>query len=315
MAKREFDPAKAVQKFLNSIESRANRLPDPFGEDLMAPGAKGARAPSLRVRGLLAQLSEQNREITRAKTRDQGALVAERRVSGTIFGNRWRELFRKAEADRAAVMEDWYRSLSHDDRKAVEGYWFAAAEAIIRRIIPRQLPEYLHGPLGCLALEYAGIVRRAAAEREELSRWLALGNQKNQTVVNSILGGVTREEQEAKSRLIGRWYRQLPTEQPALASQGRQAKRTGRPPIGQGKQGNKEAEIAKRNAYAYIQSKKVPGLGPGGIFHLVKNDKQLKELVETAGAKLSVKFIRAALKARKSTKVDHETFRDKKARP
>ncbi len=293
------DHADLVRTFLNAIEPYANQIPDLFGDDPTLIVPRGVPAPPLRVRGLLAQLVEKNREVERVYVWQQG-VVTQQNISRTtgntaVLTSRLRDLYRKAETDRASAQAAWFAGLSSVDRRAIEAYCLTASDSILRPHFPSLLPASFHGPLSRLALEYAAIVRRAASERE---KYRTSHERQNHTVVRSVMAGYRHEEEEATARVIGRWYLELPpvqlTDGPAPA--GRQhPKRVGRPRVGEGKK-NRDAELAKKNIYDFIQSKKKPGQGPQTLLSLLKGDKDLAELLRKADLKLSKPLIRAALR-------------------
>jgi hypothetical protein len=167
----------------------------------------------VRVRGLLAQLAEEDREITRRFEWQRGTAIQKgisRGGTSTLTDTTLIDLFHREEADRSSLRERWYLGLTLDDKAAVDSLCWAIAESVVRPHFPPSLPACLHGPMARVALEYAAIVRRATVVRQDCERRLA---NRNHTVVESILRRLAHDEEEAKLRLIGRWFRELTPEQ------------------------------------------------------------------------------------------------------
>jgi hypothetical protein len=211
------DPAALVQTFLNAVEPNANQLPDPFGDDFSSSGLIGGHAPPVRLRGLLAQLADEGREITRRLVWQRGKASQDfvGRGNSTAFDSQVRELYRQEEAERSQLRERWFCGLASADKAAIDDFCLDIAGSVVRPIFPSSVPASLHGPLARLALECATISRRAAAERQERERSLGDRGLGNRSVAESILGGFAHTEAEAKSRLLGRWFRELTPAQAA----------------------------------------------------------------------------------------------------
>jgi hypothetical protein len=173
----------------------------------------------LRLRGLLAQLAENDREIARVFDHQRGTVTQQFTSRGlfksTACDSALRELYRREEADRSRSREQWYSGLAPADRAALDDHWLAIAGAVLHPLFPPELPASLHGPLARLALEDAVLARRFAARRDETEKSLIERRLGNRTVVVSILRGITGAEDEARSRLEGRWFRELTLEQQA----------------------------------------------------------------------------------------------------
>ena len=217
------DPAGLVHTFLNRVRSNVEGLPDPFAVDVISSGQNGGRSWPVRLRGLLAQLVEKDKEITRAFVWQRGAVTQKfiSRGLSTAYDTELRELYRKEEADRSSSREQWYCGLSIADKAAFDDLCLALTGAVLFPLFPPGLPACLRGPLARLASEFAALVRRADAERKEREKCLANRGQGNRTVVKPILRGITDAEEEARSRLIGRWLRELtPDQQAAFDSSG-----------------------------------------------------------------------------------------------
>jgi hypothetical protein len=213
------DPEGLVRTFLDCIRPSANQLPDPFCDEFTTLGASSERPLPARLRGLLARLTEDDRELTRTFVQRRGATTQEfitrRTYNSTAYDARVRELYRQVEADRSNLREHWYGGLSPDDRSAVDDLCLVVAGPVVRPYFPPSLPACLDAPLARLALEHAAIVRRAAAVRQECEESLPNRSLTNRTVVESILRGFAQVEGEATARLIGRWLRELTPEQAA----------------------------------------------------------------------------------------------------
>jgi hypothetical protein len=212
------NPAALIRTFLNGVRPNATGLPDPFSDDFTCLGECGNRLP-VRVRGLLAQHTEQEREMARAFASQRGALTQEfisrRTFNTTAYDASLRKLYRQEGAERSRLRELWYYELSKEAQAAFDDLCVTLAASIVESSFPPPLPPCLRGPLARLALEYATIVRRADAERQESEQRLANQGQRNPGVVESVLCGVANVEEEDTSRLIGRWFRELTPEQQA----------------------------------------------------------------------------------------------------
>jgi hypothetical protein len=195
--------------------SRRRFLDGQLGADVTSSGQSGGRPWSVRLRGLLAQLVEKDKEITRAFVWQRGAVTQKfiSRGLSTAYDSELRGLYSKQEADRSSSWEQWYCGLSMADKAAFDDLCLALAGAVLIPLFPPDLPTCLRGPLARLALEFAALVRRADAERKERGESLANRGQRNRTVVEPILRGITDAEEEAKLRLLGRWFRELTPEQ------------------------------------------------------------------------------------------------------
>jgi hypothetical protein len=208
-----------VGTFLNRVGPNAEVLPNPFGDDFTAPGQSADRAFSVRVRGLLAQLAEKDREIASGFEQQRKAVtqdfISRRLLNTTAYDSKLRELYRKEEADRSSWREQWYRGLAPPDQTAFDNHCLAVAGAAVLLLFPPDLPVRLHGPLARLTLEYAAFVRRWNTRRSEVKKSLTNRGLGNPATVESILDALASDEKEGRSRLEGQWYRELPPDQPA----------------------------------------------------------------------------------------------------
>lgn len=116
-------------------------------------------------------------------------------------------LYRDAEIARARAIEEWYSKLPTADRTAIDAYCLNASEPVLGEHFPPDLQGCLRAPLSRLAVEYAGIVRRAATLRQATAESCAL-RRLNYTVLPSLLNGLRHEEEQAKTRVIGTWFRE-----------------------------------------------------------------------------------------------------------
>jgi hypothetical protein len=210
------DPAGPVHSFLKGIRPHVEKLPDPFGNEITSAGREGLPAP-VRVRGLLAQLAEQDREIARRFACERGALtqqfISRGLSNSTAYYSNLSGLYRTEEADRSSSREQWYCGLGLPDRAACDNHCLAIAETCLLPLFPQDFPACLRAPLARLALEYAALVRRYIARQSEMVMSLANSGLGNRTVVVSLIRGMENAEEEARSRLEGRWFRELAPEQ------------------------------------------------------------------------------------------------------
>jgi hypothetical protein len=210
------DLADLVRAFLIQVASNANTVPDLFDSAFTSSGLRGGRPPPARVKGLLMQLAERDGEKARAFEQSRAELTQQfisRKQNHTGYFAVLRDLYRRDEADRSSLREHWYCGLALSDQKAIENHCLAVAETVLLTLFPPELPACLRGPLARLALEYAALMRRGAARRDEMAKSLASRGLGNRTVVDSILQAFANSEEEAKSRLEGRWLRELTSEQ------------------------------------------------------------------------------------------------------
>src|SRR5579871_3497383 len=85
------DPVGLVCSFLDGIRPHAERIPDPFSDKSASPGQEG-RAVPVRVRGIVAHLAEQDRDITRRFAGERGTLlqqmISARLSNTTVYHSR-----------------------------------------------------------------------------------------------------------------------------------------------------------------------------------------------------------------------------------
>ncbi len=124
-----------------------------------------------------------------------------------------RESFRKEEQCRFQGREVWWSKLLPEDMKAFDLHCLAMAEPSLQPILQTTISVCLRGSLARLVFEYAAIARRYTAARSQTEHRGVVNRARNRTVINSLLGGLTHDEREAKSRLVGRWFRELTSEQ------------------------------------------------------------------------------------------------------
>ncbi len=204
------DPTDIVVSFLDRVKPKAKELLDSCRD--------GKRSFSVRGRGLLMQVAEMEEDISRATTRQHGELTQKFISTGnnsTTFFSEIKELYRKDEVHRSNSREEWYRGLPPADRQTLDSDWLTLAEEVLRPLFPPQLPDILSGPLARLALEYASLVWRFAVRLQAAEKSLVNRNFRNHTVVDSVLRGLKAVEEASKSRLVGRWFRELTAEQGA----------------------------------------------------------------------------------------------------
>src|SRR5262249_39158252 len=148
---------------------------------------------------------------------ERGALIQECISSGrsnsTCYFSNLGVLYRREEADRSVSREQWYGGLAPPDRAAIDNHCLAVAGPVLLPLLSPDFPTCLRAPLARLALEYAALVRRCAARRNEMEASLVNRGLGNRTVVESILRGLANAEEEARARLEGRWNRELTPQQ------------------------------------------------------------------------------------------------------
>jgi hypothetical protein len=212
------DPEGVVRTLLERIKLKSEELPDVLSAGVVTAGGSGAPARPLRLLGPLAELAEKEMEIARGVARHRGAvtqaMISRRLASSSIHDCEMLELYRKEEADRSSTRGQWYGGLAPPERAAFDHYCLVIAGAVLDRLFPPDIPGCLCPPLAGLALEYAALVRRADAERNETEKCL-VARGSNHTVVKNVLRGITEREEEARSHLVGRWFRELTAEQAA----------------------------------------------------------------------------------------------------
>jgi hypothetical protein len=255
----------------------------------------------VRLLGPLAQLAEKDSEIVGRFAWQRGAaaqdFITRQRYKTTAYDSALLELYRKEEADRSGAREQWHRGLSPPARTALDNHCLTIAGVVLLPLFPAGLPASLRGPLARLALEYAAVVRRADAERKEREKCLAHRGLGVGNVVESILRGITDREEEARSRLEGRWFRELTPEQAAAfdspgphADRGgkTRAKQAGKPPL-------EESAPLQFQVYKRIQEEHRPATHYRDTVDRLKTDKQFAEQVSEAGLKLNTALVRRAL--------------------
>lgn len=205
------DSTSVLETFLNAVEGRRDDLPDPFHE------AYPHRLPA-KLRGILAEFRQKHVKIIHAFAKKQGAVMQEcitKGVAGSsVLDCQLRQLNRTEESRRSKLKENWYRGLSEGNKTAFDKHCLALAEPILQPFFPPELPSSLLGPLARLALEHAAIGRRFAALRTQTKK-SGIERFQNPTVTQSYLDALTYDENEAKTHLVGRWFRELSLEQAA----------------------------------------------------------------------------------------------------
>jgi hypothetical protein len=173
-----------------------------------------------RVRGLLAAVREKAKQLDRNLNRLRGDLtqqcISSHSFRTTYFDAKLRELYSQCEADLSASREEWFCKLSPADQKAIDNYCLEISGPTLASLFPLDLPTPLHGSLARLALQNAALERRYACQRQETVKSLAERGLRNQTIVDSLLLGLANDENEAKSRLLCQWLRELNAEQAAV---------------------------------------------------------------------------------------------------
>jgi hypothetical protein len=207
-----FDPAVLVRALVDCVAPNSGEVPDLFAGEAGALGRNGDRAVPARLHGLLARLAEEEREIARRFEWQRGALIQEAISRGmnqnTATDNGLRSLNQKEEAERSKLREDWYCGLSAQDKAAVDNLCLTVADTTVRQCFPASVVPSLHAPLARLAIEDAALGRRCAARRNVMERRL-VNRGAGPTVVRSMLSALAHDEEDAKLRLIGRWFREL----------------------------------------------------------------------------------------------------------
>src|SRR5262245_33110369 len=100
------DPEGFVRAFLDKLGPKAKELPDPFSASFTSPGLISGRALPARLRGLLEQLAEKDREIVSSFTSQREAVtekfMSRRLFNTTGYDSKLRNLFRNEEAARSS---------------------------------------------------------------------------------------------------------------------------------------------------------------------------------------------------------------------
>src|SRR5262249_33666278 len=117
-------------------------------------------------------------------------------------------LDRKEDVSRSRAEEEWYRGLSDDIKKDFDDQCLAASRSVLPLLLSSSLSTCVHGPLARLAMEYAGVIRRYRNRRNEYQKQWARRSP-NHTVVASFVHRLAADEKDAKSRLVGKWLREL----------------------------------------------------------------------------------------------------------
>jgi hypothetical protein len=162
------------------------------------------------------QLAEEGREIARHFMR-QRAEVTQKFISrgfhkSALHGPEVQALRNKREAELSNLHGRWYSGLSVGEKSAFDDLCLVVAASVVRSHLPPSLPASLHGPLARLALEYAAVARRAGASRREREKFYS-DSGLGPTAVASFSRTSALHEEEAKERLIGRWFGELTPEQ------------------------------------------------------------------------------------------------------
>ena len=148
------DPAGLVRKILNSVGPNAKEFPDPFDDDITALTHRGHCALPVRLRGLLAQQAEEEREIARDLEQQRGTatqdFISRRLHNTTAYDSNLRNLNRKEEADRSTLRERWYCGLSIEDKAAFDDLCLTIVKSINPTSFPPFLPACLLEPMGRL---------------------------------------------------------------------------------------------------------------------------------------------------------------------
>jgi len=105
------------------------------------------------------------------------------------------------------LREKWFKELTPKDVEEIDALYLAVAAPILSPYFPHDLPASLHGPLTRLAMECAGIARRAERERERIQ---TSQPRENRTIVNQFLAAFQREQKEVTDHVIGQWFLEVP---------------------------------------------------------------------------------------------------------
>jgi hypothetical protein len=101
------DPDVLVRTFLNDIRSSADKLTDPWCQAITSHNLSGDRTPPVRLRGLLAELNENERELHRNLIHQHGAVtqdaITHRSYNTLNYDSKLCQLYRQAEADRSSL--------------------------------------------------------------------------------------------------------------------------------------------------------------------------------------------------------------------
>jgi hypothetical protein len=202
-----------LELFLSQAAERLKDRPDPY-EGVNSPlGQIGQCVLPARLRGHLAELAEEEAELSSDLIKKRAAVQARLfRLNSTVADNDLRELDRTNDVEQSNLRENWYRGLSLEDKRAFDDRCLALASPILA-LLPATLSACLHGPLARLALECCQIVKRFDARRKQQQQSLMSRGLSNHTIVDGFIRRLKVDQQKAQTNLIGRWLRELTPEQ------------------------------------------------------------------------------------------------------
>lgn len=208
------NPDTFICEFLLSVNNIQDQLSDPY--DIPLGTNKTKATLPIRLRGKVGQLREKLRKLTDKFVWDNGVLTQKSKSKGGrhigLYSDR-RKLYRDEVDQLCATREEWYGSLSAEEKAGFDNYCLASAGAVLSSLIGEKLPACLHGPLARLALEAAETGQYFKRIRSETEKSLRDRNLSNPTVMPGILKRVEEDKAEAISRLIDRWFGALTSEQ------------------------------------------------------------------------------------------------------
>ena len=122
---------------------------------------------------------------------------------------------RDEDVERSQIRERWFCALETCNQESFHHYCLQICGCLIDTSFPKGVEDLLRGPLARLALEAAAIERLFEERRTDLRKQCRARGIGNSSIVNSLVSRLVRHEEEAKVRLVGRWYRELTPKQSA----------------------------------------------------------------------------------------------------
>ncbi|MBP3959529.1 hypothetical protein J8F10_30155 [Gemmata sp. G18] len=229
-----FDPTHLVSEFLQAIGPNLDQIPPPF--DLPERGRCPTIPLSFGLLGKLAQLSEVEEAVTNRFIARHEEIIQEFTSRGlsnsTARDATLRQLWLEEEQERSTTRERWYCGLSVEERYAFNRQCLTRSGPLFAQLIPEGIPSHQHGACARLALEVAELARRHRKRRSAIEtslydrglarRTVSSGdvkhvNDNKQPILSGALKRADDDKENAISRLIERWWREMSHDEPTTS--------------------------------------------------------------------------------------------------
>lgn len=206
----ELDLSLVVNQFLPKLKHNTTLVSDPFIYPATVVG-RSFGPLSVNLRGKLDVLYHAGEVINTKLIQDKAKLPMslKQMYRSTRYPAELRTLNNAADIAHENARHDFYQGLTIDEKNEFDEFCLATAGVDLAALIPRSIPKSLRGPFARLAFEYSRVEREFVAKQAEVTKWQTTEGLQ----LDVSFRGIQFDDNMAKQRLVGRWFRELIVEQ------------------------------------------------------------------------------------------------------